>query len=364
LGVRRIREFNVALLGKWCWRLLEDRDSLWFRVLSARYGTNEGRLRGGGRVASEWWRVVHSLSRESWFSDHVSCWVGNRRTTLFWSDVWCGRVSFRVRFSRLFELSVCKGESVFEMLQLGWGEGGEAWRWRRRLFAWEEEMVGEFIFLLANVTLQVNREDKWLWTLENSNTFTVRSLYNFLTIQPQVELPVDVSSIWYKEVPLKVVVFVWRLFRDRLPTKDNLLRRGVINQDSRTCVAGCDFVESSSHLFLHCNNFGSVWHLIYSWIGVSVINPFYVPDHFHQFSFSGGFGKKRRSILQVIWYATVWEIRKERNNRLFKGKESPVFQVVDRIKFISYMWLKPKYITLPFNFHGWWLSPFTMLGIG
>jgi len=100
---------------------LEDRDSLWFRVLSARYGTDEGRLRGGGHEASEWWRVVHSLSRENWFGDHVSRWVGNGRTTLFWSDVWSGRVSFRVRFSRLFELSVLKEESVLEMSQLGWG---------------------------------------------------------------------------------------------------------------------------------------------------------------------------------------------------------------------------------------------------
>jgi len=93
-------------------------------------------------------------------------------------------------------------------------------------------------------------------------------------IQPQVESPVEFSSIWHKDVPLKVVVFAWRLFRDRLPTKDNLLRRGVITHDSRMCVAGCDFVESSSHLFLHCNIFGSVWHLIYSWIWILVTNPF------------------------------------------------------------------------------------------
>jgi len=38
LRVRRIRDFNIALLGKRCWKLLVDRDSLWYRVLSARYG--------------------------------------------------------------------------------------------------------------------------------------------------------------------------------------------------------------------------------------------------------------------------------------------------------------------------------------
>ena len=126
---------------------------------------------------------------------------------MFWTDVWCGRVPFSVRFSRLYDLSVFRGASVLEMSQLGWGEGGEAWRWRR-LFAWEEELVGEFILLLANVTLQVNNDDRWLWTLETSNSFIVRSLYNTLTIQPHIELPVDAFSIWHKDVPLKVVVFV------------------------------------------------------------------------------------------------------------------------------------------------------------
>jgi len=69
---------------------------------------------------------------------------------------------------------------------------------------------------------------------------------------------------------LKYYSNLWRLFRDRLPTKDNLLRRGVINHDSQTCVAGCDLVESSSHLFLHCNilvQFGirSTVGLVFQW---------------------------------------------------------------------------------------------------
>jgi hypothetical protein len=72
--------------------------------------------------------------------------------------MWLGGASFSVRFNRLFDLTVFKGESVFEMYQLGWGEEGEAWR--RRLFAWEEELVGELILLLANVTLQVDNDDR------------------------------------------------------------------------------------------------------------------------------------------------------------------------------------------------------------
>ncbi|KAK2440720.1 hypothetical protein QL285_012099 [Trifolium repens] len=49
LGVRRLRESNIALLGKWCWRMLVDRGGLWFRVLTARYGVEHGRLREGGQ---------------------------------------------------------------------------------------------------------------------------------------------------------------------------------------------------------------------------------------------------------------------------------------------------------------------------
>ena len=47
----------------------------------------------------------------------------------------------------------------------------------------------------------------------------------------------------------------------------------------------------------------------------------------------------------------------------FKDKECQFVQVVDKIKSFTFRWLKAKYATLPFNFHGWWLSPFTILGI-
>jgi len=103
LGVRRIREFNLALLGRWCWRLLVNSSSLWFRVLAARYGVEGGRLQGGGRAASMWWRDIFALRQAGWFSDNVCRSLGNGKHTLFWSDVWIGGVSLSVRFSRLYD---------------------------------------------------------------------------------------------------------------------------------------------------------------------------------------------------------------------------------------------------------------------
>jgi len=87
-------------------------------------------------------------------------------------------------------------------------------------------------------------------------------------------------------------------------------------------------------------------------------------DHFNQFSFSGGISKVRRSILQAIWIATVWEIWKERNKRLFNDKVCSIIQVVEKIKILAYSWLKVKFVALPLNYHGRWLSLFAILGIG
>jgi len=136
LGVRRIREFNVA--GKSCWRLLVERESLWFKVLSARYGEEGDHLREGGRTTSTWWRDIATLRREEWFRDHVRRSVGDGKNTFFWSEVWLGSVSLRHRFSRLYELSEHKEKIVFEMCRLGWGRvgrrgvgGGGYWCGRR-----------------------------------------------------------------------------------------------------------------------------------------------------------------------------------------------------------------------------------------
>jgi len=67
--------------------------------------------------------------------------------------------------------------------------------------------VGKLRILLLNVFLQGDKNDRWLRTLDSSNVFSVRSAYKYITLQPPIDSLMVVSSLWHKDVPLKVVLF-------------------------------------------------------------------------------------------------------------------------------------------------------------
>jgi len=102
--------------------------------------------------------------------------------TLFWQDRWLGDVPLCRRFSRLFNLSLNKSSTVAEMFSLGWEVGGAAWSWRRRLWEWEEELLGE-CRLLLNFVVQTNVIDRWQWLPDTVGGYTVRRAYQILTTQ-------------------------------------------------------------------------------------------------------------------------------------------------------------------------------------
>jgi len=155
--------------------------------------------------------------------------------------------------------------------------------WRRHLLAWEEETVAKCAGLLANFVLQENNIDKWRWILDPVKGYFVRGTYQYLT-SPIAPVERGLSDmVWLKQVPLKVSVFVWRLLRNRLPTKDNLVRRIVLQHADIAYVGGYSCMESAVHLILCCDIFGSLWHLIYQWVGISFISTSSIADHFHQF---------------------------------------------------------------------------------
>jgi hypothetical protein len=217
--------------------------------------------------------------------------------------------------------------------------------------------------LLNNIVLQADVSDRWQWNPDIQGGYTVSGVYHILTTPTK---PIDVGLldlVWHKQVPLKVSIFAWRLMRDKLPTKTNLVRRGMIPAEDARCVAGCSQDESVSHLFLHCDDYRELWRLIRSWIGVSGVEPFDIGEHFFQFIHLTWHSRKRRSFLQLVWLLSVWMVWNDRNNRIFNNNHTTVEQILEKIKFQSLWWLKANNANFVHGTQMWWSNPLLCLGI-
>jgi hypothetical protein len=184
-----------------------------------------------------------------WFAENVVRRVGNGVDTLFLTDSWQGGVPLSVTYRHLFDLATNKSISVVDMCELGWEEGGASWQWRRQLWE-EEEMLGECTSLLYDIVLQTNISDSWVWRHDIDGGYSVRGAYALLTRVDVANEVVVFNLIWHKLVPLKVSMLAWRLLRNRLPTKDNLVTHNIIFHEASLCVNGCCTLETTNHLSL------------------------------------------------------------------------------------------------------------------
>jgi len=182
------------------------------------------------------------------------------------------------------------------------GEKGEVWQWRRRLLAWEEEQVRECSDSLTNIILQSTIYDRWLWQLHVSRSYNVASVYHYLILTYSI-------ITWNKEVPLKVNLFAWHLFRNRLPTMNNLSRRHILQHNAQPCVGGRGSMEDIDHLFLSFNYFRKIWNDILHWLGL-MVQQAQVVDYFYRFETLDGFSKHVRLVFNLIWLSWAWEIWK------------------------------------------------------
>ncbi|GKB31404.1 RNA-directed DNA polymerase, eukaryota, partial [Tanacetum coccineum] len=74
----------------------------------------------------------------------------------------------------------------------------------------------------------------------------------------------SVATRWVKFIPIKINVFAWRVYLDRLPTRLNLNRRNIQVLD-QSCPVCKDAAEEVSHLFFSCPLAVDVHRLICRW---------------------------------------------------------------------------------------------------
>ncbi|WJX13510.1 hypothetical protein P8452_03894 [Trifolium repens] len=299
---------------------------MWKDVLKSKYGVN-----ATGMVkpwfSSVWWKYICSIGTNintNWFSQGAVKHVGRGNQTKFWYNVWAGSVSLQERFPRLFSISIQKNSTVADLRVL---EGGVAhWNllWRRRLFVWEEELVTEPIEVINSVVISEDH-DRWGWSFNGGGDFTVKSTYwsivrLFMPMEPigMIESKAF-SSLWKCFAPSKVSVFALQLLLERIPTRQNLLRRHINLPEGEHCCVWCGSEpETVLHLFLYCDFAQKVWVAVFMWLRFDFILPHFLFSFLN--FFLGSTKKKLKSVgLVKIWMAIVWVIWKMCNSVIFKN---------------------------------------------
>nr|GEW26993.1 RNA-directed DNA polymerase, eukaryota [Tanacetum cinerariifolium] len=147
-----------------------------------------------------------------------------------------------------------------------------------------------------------------------------------------------VQTKWMKYVPIKINIFVWRARRDCLPTRENLMPRGVI-MESTDCPI-CGLVEEEvHHILLKCDLAHSVLRRICRWWDIDWQSWSSFHTWYGWFS-SIKIAPNNKKILKGVFYVAWWSIWVFRNRLLFDDKIPVRSMIFDDIVSLSYLWCK------------------------
>jgi hypothetical protein len=260
---------------------------------------------------------------------------------MFWEENWLGNFNLCSELEDLYRIAAdCNitvaDKSINRGTRLRWN-----WQWVRQLNDSEMIRKSELEGLLSTIVLQEGAADEFCWVQDEEQDFSVRGCYKFLrNLQVRDDFEDDlltaVQQLWSTSVLLKVLLFGWRLLHDRMPTRVELWRKGVLNDvQQQTCVFCCHEFESSSHLFAVCAKTKMIWDKIFMWLNWKATDWYdHVLENFLQFNtFCRG-----KKVSHIIWLAAAWCIWLECNDIIFRGKILNISEVVDRIKRLSWSW--------------------------
>jgi hypothetical protein len=169
LGFRDIELFNLAMLAKQAWRILQNPDTLSSRVLKAVYFPETNFLEATlGSSPSQIWRAI--VEGRDVMAQGLIRRIGTGETTNAWNHNWLPR-DFMLR-----PLACLKDDPP--MLVSSFIDASSA-TWRRDLL--EEYFLPMDCDIIRAIPLSTRRmSDCWSWHYEKTGVLSVRSVYRML----------------------------------------------------------------------------------------------------------------------------------------------------------------------------------------
>ncbi|XP_065623699.1 uncharacterized protein LOC136065014 [Quercus suber] len=258
MGFRNLHAFNLAMLAKQAWRILNNPNSIISRIYKAKYFPSSDLLNSKlGCNPSFAWRSIHGSIEV--IKKGTRWRVGNGKLIHIWEDRWMPTPSTYKVISPLPH-----NFDDFPMVSALIDPDTKRWNVdlvRRTFLPFEASTI-------LNMPLSFSLpDDKMIWIGNKKGVFTVKSAYYIALSIAEPSLDGECSSgnscsplwrkMWHLNIPAKVRIFAWRCCMNALPTMQNLRIRGV-NTDGYCPV--CDqCLEGTSHALFCCDIPQSVW---------------------------------------------------------------------------------------------------------
>ncbi|XP_078162841.1 uncharacterized protein LOC144558020 [Carex rostrata] len=147
-------------------------------------------------------------------------------------------------------------------------------------------------------------------------------------------------AAWHSKAPPTVKVFALLLLRNKILSREVLLRRG-FNCETRCVMCDVEELETSVHLLFQCCYAKRVWDTLTDKMGVVLATPGEMTHHTWEASWKGA---KQSSGMDkckwVTWFlCSCWMIWKQRNEQIFRGSRMQPQHLAGQIIQEVLMWL-------------------------
>ena len=253
LGFKDLENFNLALLGKQTWRLLQHPNCLMARLLKGRYYPDTNIMNATqGRKASYVWKSI--LHGRDLVKKGLRCCIGDGSLINAWLDPWLPLHTPRPPL---------KTEAAPEHLMVSELFNSNRTDWEvNKLRNW---IVSGDIETIKSIKLCSTAKDDLIgWHYTKDGMYTVKSAYWLATHLPNIDgLPPPPGNVTLKQLLWKINTapklqhFCWKLLSGAIATGE-MLRYRHINRDS-TCKRCCAAEETTQHLFFDCEYAKATW---------------------------------------------------------------------------------------------------------
>ena len=323
LGIRRLDEFNIALMVSHIWCLLTRKESLWVQWI------HSYRLKGRsfwdvpcrGDMSWGWRKLLQIRSRIRPFVWHK---IYNGKTTSMWFDLWADGCPLRdtLTVRNIVRSGLELNNTVSDLISNG------SWRWPSD---WADRFPNIVSMPVPN--LHEAREDVLLWRDHNGGFHNFSVAIAWESIRARADIVDWYNVVWFSHCIPRHSIHLWLVIKEKLKTQDRLRQWDVGPNVDITLLRCplCDLVpDSHSHLFFECPYSLQVWSQIRVLCGMDS-----VPPRMHDilvFLIPISRGRSAQSIIaRIVLAATAYFIWMERNHRLFNKKSSTVDQLVHAI---------------------------------